>query len=755
MCCVFFALLPRHRVILPTRLRLVTAALLLAAVAPVRPGHAAGLAEGAAAVVPADAAFLSATLRAREQYDRFVKSNAFAALKELPAVRRAFDSLEEQRSMPGSPFSMVETFMQLPENEQALDVLADMVATDTFVYGEPSCITFLKLLQKVQELQGTAPLQAELGGGDADTLEGFQKAALVKGLAANLDLLVVPDVVWGFRTTKLDAAKSQLKRIEVLLKLVTQANPDMADALVRKPIAGGEVVAFTVHGDQLPWGELENELAEGLDDTADLEKVLDRLRTLDVVVALGVIGDRVILSIGDSIDHLQKLAVAGSGRQGLLDTLPFAKLRDHKDKPLTGISYVSDEMADLNQDSATSGFRMLNQAADAAIQQAALPAEAATDTRRLLAKAEKDLGRRLPEPGPWLAFSFLTDRGYEGYAWDWARNQPFDGSRRLDLLEHVGGAPLAAAVSRIKSDPALLDDLAAVAAGGWGLFMKYGLPRTDDDDREKVESFDEHVVPLGTKLVDVLRKKIVPALADGQVGLVLDAKTKTTRVQKDLPASAEPLPLIEPAIVLPLADPKLFREGLSDLFALADDLVDAARAMDPNAVPEGYEVPEPEKAKVDAGSIWSFALPESGLDEQLRPAIGVGEKAAVFSLAPAQAGRLLAAGRIETGSQLATFEEPLAGAAALDFAGLVEAIRPWVVYVTRYGCAQQRDGRVDADEELSAEDETAEAKEALEHVAVALEVAKCFRAATAETAIVDEATVTHWRNVIRDMPAKP
>jgi hypothetical protein len=62
---------------------------------------------------------------------------------------------------------------------------------------------------------------------------------------------------------------------------------------------------------------------------------------------------------------------------------------------------------------------------------------------------------------------------------------------------------------------------------------------------------------------------------------------------------------------------------------------------------------------------------------------------------------------------------------------------------------------VDADEELSAEDETAEAKEALEHVAVALEVAKCFRAATAETAIVDEATVTHWRNVIRDMPAKP
>jgi hypothetical protein len=753
MCRVFFALLPRRGASLPNQLPLVVAVLLLAAVAPAVPSLADELTTNAAAIVPADAAFLSATLRAREQYDRFMKSNAFRALKDLPAVRRALGSLEEQRSMPGSPFSMAETFMQLPENEQAVDVLADMVATDTFVYGEPSCISFLRLLQKVQELQGTAPLQAELGRNDG--LEGVQKAAIVKGLAANLDLLVVPDIVWGFRTTKVDAAKAQLRRIEVLLKLVTQANPAMADALARKPIAGGEVVTFTIQGDQLPWGELEDELAAGLDDKADLDKVLDRLRKLDVVVALGVIGDRVILSVGDSIDHLQKLALPGTGRQGLLDTPPFAQLRAHKDKPLTGLAYVSDALADLNRESASSGFRMLNQAADAAIQQAALPAEAAADTRRLLAKAEKDLGRRLPKPGPWLAFSFLTDQGYEGYAWDWARNQPFDGSRRLDLLEHVGGAPLAAVVSRIKSDPALLDDLTALASGSWGLFMKYGVPRADETERERVEAFDEHVVPLGKKLMEVLRAKIVPALADGQVGLVIDAKTKATRVQRDLPASAEPLPLLEPAIVLPLADPKLFREGLSDLFALTDELVAAARTMAPDAVPAGYEVPAPEKAKVAAGSIWSFALPASGLDTQLRPAIGVGDQAAVFSLVPAQAGRLLAAARMETGSQLATFEEPLAGAAAIDFAGLVDVLRPWVVYLTRYGCVQQRDGRVDADEELAAEDETAEAKEALAHVAVALEVAKCFRAATAETSITEEATVTHWRNVIRDLPAKP
>jgi hypothetical protein len=755
MGCVFFAFVARQRSRLAGPRAVVAAALLLvAAVAPRgRAADAAPLAASAAAVVPADAAFLSATLRAREQYDRLMKSNAVAALRELPAVRRALDSLEEQRAMPGSPFSMVETFMQLPENEQALEVLADMVATDTFVYGEPSCISFLRLMQKVQEFTGTAPLRVELG--DGSSLEGAQKAAIVEGLAANLDLLVVPDVVWGFRTTKADAAKSQLKRIEVLLKLVTQASPDLAGALARKQIAGGEVVTFTVHGEQVPWGELEDELAEDLEDTAALERVLDRLRSLDIVVGLGVIGDRVIFSIGDSIDHLAKLALPGSGRKGLLDTAPFAPLLAHKDKRLTGIGYVSGELAALNTEGAGSGFRMLNQAADAALAQADLPAAAADEARQLLARAEKGLGKRLPVPGPWLSFAFLADQGYEGYAWDWSRNQPFDGTRRLDLLEHVGGAPLAAVVSRIKSDPALLEELTALAAGGWGLFRKHGVPLIGDDERATFEAFDEHVVPLGDRLAATVRQKLVPALADGQVGLVLDAKTKTTRLQKDLPVSAEPLPLLEPAIVLPLADPKLFREGLSDLFALGDELVAAWREVDADAVPEGYEVPDPEKTKVAAGSIWSFALPETGLDEQLRPAIGVGDEAAVFALVPAQAGRLLAESRIETGSQLAAFEEPLAGAAALDFAGLVDAVRPWVAYATRYGCAQQRDGSVDADEELSAEDETAEAKEALEHVAVVLEAAKCFRAATAETSITDEATVTHWRNVIRDMPAKP
>jgi hypothetical protein len=721
------------------------------------------VADSGVAIVPADAAFLSATLRLREQYDLLVKSNAFQALKQLPAVSRALASLDEQKTMPGSPLSMVFTFLELPENEQAVEVVTDMISSDTFVYGEPSCISFIKLVKKLQQVQqlagiATPVLEAEDDAEDADdeelSAEQRQLRMVVKTLADNLDLLVVPDLVWGFKTSKLDAGRSQLKRLEVLVKFFVQANPELADSLARRKVAGGDVVTFTLQGEQLPWSEIERQLEENAADVEGLDKVLDRLRDLEFVIALGVIGDRVILSIGDSVDHLEKLALPGSGRKGLISMPGLAPLLEQQGKRITAVSHISQPLAVALAPSRDDADAMLRVAREA-LEANRLPREAAEETKAWLERTAEAYEKRLPEPGPWTAFSFLTDQGYEGYAWDWSQNQPFDGTKRLDLLEHAGGAPLGVVVSRIRSDATLFRDLVAFVQDAWKLITKYGIPAMgDDDDREKIEGFREHIAPLGATLVDILQQKIMPSLADGQVGLVLDAKARTKRLQKDLPSSTEPLPLIEPAIVLPLGNAKLFREGLSDLFALGDDLVDAMREMDPDSVPEGYRVPEPEKAKVEGGTVWSFALTGSGVDEQVRPSIGVGEEAAVFSLVTTQAGRLLAQTTLETGSQLSKFEEPLAGAAALDCAALVDAIKPWIVYFTRFGCVQQKEGEVDPDLELSAEDENAQAKEALQHVGVVLEAIKSLRVAVAETTITDEAVVTRWRNVIRDMPAK-
>lgn len=761
------------------------------------------LAASGVAMIPEDAAFVSATLRAREQYDRFVNSNAFAALKKLPFVSRAADSVEEQKLQPGSPLSIAATFMELPENEQALQLLKDMVATDTFVYGEPSCVTFVELMKKIQQAQNAAGVlrlasgDASVGGFEVDVLEGidveemdeddaeeedgnkgaadtrrrlrakpvrFQAAdaaeqisadelatrLVVKTLSENINLIVVPDVVWGFKTTKLDAATSQLKRIEVLVKLITQTNPALADSLKRRKVAGGEVVTFTIKPD----ANLIRDAIPGLEDyEQELEKVFDKIERLELVIGLGVIGDRVILTIGDSIDHLEKLAVAGSDRKSLLATKPFEPLRAQKDKPLTGISYLSEAMQKALAPS-SSDIEQLADLSDTIADLADLPDGAADEARRSLGKVAEGYKRRLPVPGPWMAFSFLSEQGYEGYVWDWSKNLPFDGSKRLGLLEHSGGAPLAAAAFRVKNDPGQFDDFASWIDMGWSFFLKYLVPKADEDDQEKIEEVDEHLAPLGSKFIGIVRTKILPSLADGQMAFVIDGKSSTKRLHQSLPSAAEPLPLVEPAIVLGLADPKLFREGMSDLFELSDEVVDAVREMNPDALPAEYRVPEPVKNKVEGGTLWSYPLANSGLDEKVQPSIGVGESAAVLSLVPKQAGRLLLKTRLETGSRLAKFEEPLVGAAALDWAGLIDAIQPWAVYFTRYYCVQQRDGNVDQESELGPDDENEQAKDALAQAKVVFEVIKSLRVAVAETAMESDAMVTHWRNVIRDMPVK-
>jgi len=786
-----------HRMSLVARAPAVLALLAVGGAALATAGRAADV--GGVAIVPGDAAFVSATLRLREQFERFTKSNAYAALRKLPAVARAMESIEDQKLQPGSPLSIMATFMELPENQQALELLDDMISTDTFVYGEPSCVTFMELVKKLQRARNAAGIldlasgSASVAGFEVDVLEGIemredddgkddgaaterrlrvqpvrlqaaeaaermsseQLAArlMLKTLAENVDSIVVPDIVWGFKIGKREAATAQLKRVEVLVKLVTQANPDLADSLERRKIAGGEVVTFTVEPDvnliraAVPGVEGEDEATS---------KVLDRIAGLKLVIGLGVIGDRVVLSLGDSIDHLEKLALEGSGRQGLLATKAFEPLLAHqsanKDNALTGINYLSEPMARAVAQSAED-IEELAELSDMIADLADLPDGAADEARRSLGKVAEGYRRRLPVPGTWLSFSFLTGQGYEGYVWDWSKNLPFDGSKRLDLLEHTGGAPLAAAAFRVKNDPGQFEDFASWADMGWSFFRTYVLPKADAEDREKIEEIDEQMAPIGRSFVEILRKKILPALADGQMAFVIDGKSSTKRPHAGLPASADPLPLVEPAIVLGLDDPQLFKEGMNDLFELADKLVDAVRELNPDAVPADYQVPEPVKTKLEAGSLWSFPL-SGGIDEKIQPTIGVSQDAAVLALVPKQVGRLLPKSRLETGSQLSKFEEPLIGAKTVDVAGLVDAIMPWAVYLTRYGCAQQRDGSVDPGAELGPDDENPQAKDALAQARIVAEAIKSLRVAVAETAAQDGAMVTHWRNVIRDMPAK-
>ena len=186
-------------------------------------------------LIPDDAAFLASTLRGREQYDRIVASNAFASLKELKSVAKALDELAKQQTQPGNPMAIAMMMMQMPDNQEAIALLQDMVATDTFVFGTSSWVTVSKLFKKLQSAQQAANIATITKGTDLEIdAESTLNQLLAETLAANTDQIVIPDLVWGFRTTQVDAAQKQLERIETFVTGMAQAQPMLADAVVRE-----------------------------------------------------------------------------------------------------------------------------------------------------------------------------------------------------------------------------------------------------------------------------------------------------------------------------------------------------------------------------------------------------------------------------------------------------------------------------------------------------------------------------------------
>ena len=698
-------------------------------------------------LIPDDAAFVSSTLRGREQYDRIVESNAFASLKELKSVAKALDEFAKQQTQPGNPMAIAMMMMQMPDNQEAIDLLKDMVATDTFVFGSSSWVTVSKLVKTIQSAQRAGSFATLTEGTDLEIeSDDFGPNMIVaKALAAHTDQIVIPDLVWGFKTTKIDAAKNQLDRIEVFAKSMAQAQPMLADAVARQKIGNGDFITVTIKPDpNLIKLAISNVMNTDMEE--ELDTVLKRINELQFVVALGVVKDHVVLSIGGGTEHLQAMGTTGGS---LLDTEPLKVVRDAADKPLTSIWYRSKKLAkawETSPEDIAEAKELVTLVAKAN----ELSAEATADAEKLVEDLLNGYASRMPTAGPWVAYSYLTDTGYAGEEWNWAKNLPWDGSKPL-AFDHFGGDPFAAVAVRTKTDPEQFESLVTWISSLRKFITDNISSSADEDVQKNFETFEEKIVPLGEELAQTIREKFIPALKSGQFGFVLDSKASTTRIQKTLPTSSKPLPLVAPAIVLSLDDDVLFREGLSDVFALSDKLLSVIREIDDDAIPSEYRIPDPEEQDTPGGSVWNFALPESGLDEQIQLSVGVGKEAAVFSLVPDQAKRLLKSTSLTLEGDVSM---NLAAAAILDWVAFANVLEPWVNYVIRCGGVMQDKGSLDPDSTIGPDSETEEVTDALDQLTTIFDVVRCLKSATAKTVIEGDATVTRWQNRIEDLPAK-
>ena len=296
----------------------------------------------------------------------------------------------------------------------------------------------------------------------------------------------------------------------------------------------------------------------------------------------------------------------------------LAPLAKFADKRLTSVGYVSEEFsrrllggtADLEQ-----GLK----ATDAALRLSKLSTSEQEQIRKDAAALVADLKPVLPQPGAMAGFNFLTDRGLEGYQYSWGGHRRLDGSKPLTLLEHIGGNPLVAAMNRTKVSVKDYDLLVKWAKVGYGYFEKYAVPKMPSDDRERFTKFVGLAMPLVKRLDQTTRDMLLPALADGQSGVVIDAKLKSKQFLESLPATDESMPMAEPALILGVSDPELLVKACSQYREIFNGLADALRTGG-SPLYEDLRIPEPRVLKRKAGTLYAFDLPkEWGLDKRILP----------------------------------------------------------------------------------------------------------------------------------------
>ncbi len=714
--------------------------------------EAAGLEDTSLVLPPADAAFYSAGLRNREQIEAVINSRAWAKIMAMPVVQMGLDALKAEASDPRSVPGQVLAAVQDPAGRPVVDTVLDMLSQEVFVYGDASCVDALELFQGLLGSAQYGPAMMQLGNAAEGMPIGDQQAMLLfTTLADNLDRLKVPGVTVGFKLTDKRRAADLLDQLYEIASAALEEEPKLSGRLKRQTVDGHEYLTFTLNGRMIPWRQTDIfRLADRPWNEGQVEKVVAHIRNMKLVVALGIREDYLLLSIGPSTKSLARL---GKGRL-LVDRPELAPLKPFAQQRLTSINYVSEAlMAQLSY--APEDIDSICGYVDMLLPATGLPEAEMDRIRGDAAALADDIKTLLSEPGAITSFGFLTDRGLEGYTYDWREHASLDGSKPLDVLNHVGGDPLLVFASRSKPQPQRYEMLVKWLKVGYGYFERYGLPNTPPPQREEFDRGVELFLPLLARLDKATREMLLPSLEDGQAALVIDAKLTSRQFLQALPPTPEPMPMLEPAAVVGVSDADLLRRAFGEYRDVLDAALDAVRQLAPGEIPESFRFYDPEMTEDESGTIWGWALPEAaGVDPRIVPNIGLSDSMGVASASREHTRRLLKPTPLAAKGVLQDLARPRTSATLFDWAGLVDAATPWARFAAWQIMADSPGASGDADD-------PAEVAGILDQVDTVLEVLKVVRSYTSESYFDDEnaagglkrpALVTHRMWEFQDLP---
>jgi len=343
-----------------------------------------------------------------------------------------------------------------------------------------------------------------------------------------------------------------------------------------------------------------------------------------------------------------------------------------------------------------------------------------------------------------MSFSFMTDSGYEGYAYDFGDHDNLKGVK-CQLHEHFGGNPIFAAAVSFKVDgtgyAALTEFIRTVYGHAESVVLDL-IP--DEDSKDMFKKGAKNILPVFKRLDDAIAKQLLPAMKDGGLGIVLDAKWKSKQWVRELPAMPKEMPMVELGLLLGISDAKRFETGMKEIRLALNELYAKVRETSNDNIPE-FKIPAPETEKAKNGSLIYWPLPEDlGLDKQFHPMIGVGKSVSLIALSKSHTERLLSPTPLTMKGAPLARKGDLVGACVLDWNALVDAAAPWIEFGITTGMAGDK-----------APKGAPKVEDVLKQVKVVLTVLKCYKGMSNATYVEDGKLVSHTQIVVKDLASAP
>lgn len=631
-------------------------------------------------VAPKDSAFYVAWVKNQQQMESIAESNTWKKFMAIPVVQMGWMQVQTQWQFPTQPeLVQFKNWFDSEEGQDVFGLAREMCAEEFFVYGDGSVTTLLQVLMEMNSEMTRAQFQSLqlYGGPDAVDEDVIARENAIKLLDKYKGQLGIPNLVTGFVIEDKARASRVLDIAENRLREAIQQEEDVPpwvlENLERRQVNGNELLTFTITGDQLPWDEIEEDLVEAPEL---YEKLKSLLEDKQVVFALGIVDNYMLLSVTGSLDFYENFGKGDS----LAETKEFKRLSEHADQNVITLGYASGDFMKALA-SQKSSFEDLAVMAKGLLSMADLTEDESKAIEKDIDELKDDILKWLPKPGAVAATTFTTDRGYESFTYNWGE-QPatMDGSKELTLIDHLGKDSLGWYVARGKQSPEGYDEFVDWCKRGFAHFETIGERQAPEDDWAEYTKVRDEVLPLLEQLDEANRKYLIPGFTDGQSAIVLDASVTGKEWCDYMPASKKELPLPTIACVAGVSDASAVRDGAKIYYDVIQQAIDKARKANPDDVPP-IVLQKPTESTTSSGTIYSYALPtEWGVDDRIAPNAGLSDSVLVLSALPELSEKLLAGSPPELDGPVADFDRPLLAAGHFKIAGFIEAAKPWIDY---------------------------------------------------------------------------